>query len=549
MGLLAFTLIPLAWAVWISLTDEQLFVPGRFIGLQNYVQIFTADEFFRKSLLVTLRWVILTTPLFLVAGLLLSLVLNQKLRGMRVFRTILYIPAVLSGVAVGIVWLNLFNPDLGAINFFLYELGVENPPYWFQDPDWAMPALAVVGLWGIGGGAVIYLAGLQNIPPHLYEAASIDGAGPVRKFFDITLPMISPTIFFVLITSVIEAFQVFGVVFVHHRQRRDRRSRQRPPLLHALHVAAGVPRGQPGLRRGPRLDPDHDRAGDRLAPVPPREAVRLLRKPVGGNDGDGTPEPAAGGWRRGGRLAEGPQALHAAAVYALLGLLCLFILLPIGWMLTAALKPDTAPVFTFPPEWFPTQYWHWPTFVQALTNPDRPFLRYAANSALISGLAIVGSVLSCSLIAFPFARLRFRGRDKLFAVVLATMLLPGPILVIPQFLLFFRIGWYGTYLPLIVPWFAGNAFLIFLVRQYMRTIPGTWTRRPGSTAPATGRSTGRSSCPCLPRRWRSWPSSPSSGPGTTSSPRCSTSTRKSGSPWRSPWRRSCARPVACSGMR
>src|SRR5918998_1495954 len=165
-GLLAFTLIPLVWAVWISLTDEQLFIPGQFIGLQNYVQIFTADEFFRKSLLVTLRWVILTTPLFLVAGLLLSLVLNQKLRGMRVFRTILYIPAVLSGVAVGIVWLNLFNPDLGAINF------------------------------------------------HLYEAASIDGAGPVRKFFDITLPMISPTIFFVLITSVIEAFQVFGVVFV-----------------------------------------------------------------------------------------------------------------------------------------------------------------------------------------------------------------------------------------------------------------------------------------------------------------------------------------------
>jgi ABC-type glycerol-3-phosphate transport system permease component len=165
------------------------------------------------------------------------------------------------------------------------------------------------------------------------------------------------------------------------------------------------------------------------------------------------------------------KALHAAAVYALLGLLCLFILLPMGWMLTAALKPDTAPIFTFPPEWFPTQYWHWPTFVEALTNPDRPFLRYAANSALISGLAIVGSVLSCSLIAFPFARLRFRGRDKLFAVVLATMLLPGPILVIPQFLLFFRIGWYGTYLPLIVPWFAGNAFLIFLVRQYMRTIP------------------------------------------------------------------------------
>lgn len=163
--------------------------------------------------------------------------------------------------------------------------------------------------------------------------------------------------------------------------------------------------------------------------------------------------------------------LHAVAVYALLMLLSLFILMPIGWMLTAALKPDTAPIFTFPPEWFPTQYWHWQTFIKALTNPDRPFFRYALNSAFISGMAIIGSVISCSLIAFPFARLRFRGRDKMFAVVLATMLLPGPILVIPQFLLFFRIGWYGTYLPLIVPWFFGNAFLIFLVRQYMRTLP------------------------------------------------------------------------------
>ncbi len=170
----------------------------------------------------------------------------------------------------------------------------------------------------------------------------------------------------------------------------------------------------------------------------------------------------------------GRRVLGAARVLLLYGcllLLCLFILMPIGWMLTAALKPDTAPVFTFPPEWFPTAYWHWQTFADVLTNPDRPFLRYAGNSLLISGLAIVGAVLSNSLIAYPFARLRFRGRDRLFAVVIATMLLPGPVLLIPQFLLFFRIGWYGTYLPLIVPWFTGSAFYVFLLRQYMRTIP------------------------------------------------------------------------------
>ncbi len=215
VGVVAFLLIPLIWAVWLSLTDEQLFVKGSFVGLRNYIDIFTKDDLFRKSLMVTFRWVLITTPLYLVLGLMLSLLLNQRIPGMHLFRTILYIPAVLSGIAVGILWLNLLNPELGAVNYILYEwFNVENPPYWFSDPTWAMPGLVLVGLWGIGGSAVIYLAGLQNIPPHLYEAASIDGAGAFRKFFNITLPMLSPTMFFLLVTGVIEAFQVFGLVFV-----------------------------------------------------------------------------------------------------------------------------------------------------------------------------------------------------------------------------------------------------------------------------------------------------------------------------------------------
>ncbi len=214
VGLVAFLLIPLIWAVWVSMTDERLLIAGQFVGVQNYVEIFTGDEYFYQSLLVTLRWVVFTTPLFLITGLFLSLLLNQRLPGMNLFRTILYIPAVLPGVAVGILWLNLLNPDLGAVNYFLYEMGFESPPYWFQDPSWAMPGLALVGLWGVGGMAVIYLAGLQNVPPQLYEAAAIDGAGPIAKFRHITLPMLSPTIFFLLITGVIEAFQMFGLAFV-----------------------------------------------------------------------------------------------------------------------------------------------------------------------------------------------------------------------------------------------------------------------------------------------------------------------------------------------
>jgi multiple sugar transport system permease protein len=214
VGLALFVVIPLGWAIWTSLTDERLLGGGGFVGLDNYVTMIRDDEFFVKSLSVTLKWAIFTTPIYLITGLLLSLLLNQRLPGMHLMRTILYIPAVLSGVAVALLWLNLLNPDFGAINYWLYELGFENPPYWFADPDWAMPGMALIGIWGVGGMAVIYLSGLQNIPQHLYEAAAIDGAGQWQKFWNITLPMLSPTIFFLLITGVIEAFQIFGIAFV-----------------------------------------------------------------------------------------------------------------------------------------------------------------------------------------------------------------------------------------------------------------------------------------------------------------------------------------------
>jgi multiple sugar transport system permease protein len=159
------------------------------------------------------------------------------------------------------------------------------------------------------------------------------------------------------------------------------------------------------------------------------------------------------------------------SAYALLLGLSLMILLPLGWMVTVALKPDNVPVFTLPPQWFPTEYWEWGNFGRALTDPARPFLRYTVNTMIIVGGEIVGTLFSCSLVAYAFARLRFRGRDFLFSVLIITMLIPWQVLMIPQFLMFFKIGWYGTFLPLIVPAFFGNAFFIFLIRQYMRTIP------------------------------------------------------------------------------
>lgn len=214
VGLVVFLAAPLGWSIFISMSDEQLLKPGQFIGLDNYREIFTNDPSFYQSLGVTLRWILFTTPLFLAAGLGLAVLLNQKLPGMRLFRTILYIPAVLSGVATTILWAVLLNGDLGAVNTILRKLGWTDPPLWFQQEAWALPAVALMGLWGVGGGAVIFLAGLQNIPPHLYEAAEIDGAGPVQRFRHITLPMLSPTLFFLLITAVIEALLIIGPLIV-----------------------------------------------------------------------------------------------------------------------------------------------------------------------------------------------------------------------------------------------------------------------------------------------------------------------------------------------
>lgn len=158
-------------------------------------------------------------------------------------------------------------------------------------------------------------------------------------------------------------------------------------------------------------------------------------------------------------------------LYTLLVGLSIFILAPLSWMLTAALKPSNTPIFTFPPEWIPTRYWNWATFRDALFSPTMPFGRFALNTLLLVVLNEIGTLLSVALVAYPFARLRFRGRQPLFTLLIVTMLIPGPVLLIPQFLLFQRMGWVGTYLPLWVPSFTANAFFVFLVRQYMRSIP------------------------------------------------------------------------------
>jgi multiple sugar transport system permease protein len=166
-----------------------------------------------------------------------------------------------------------------------------------------------------------------------------------------------------------------------------------------------------------------------------------------------------------------PVVARRGVTLASLVLLSVVVLIPVGWMITVALKPDRVPVFTIPPEFLPTKFFAFDNFIRTMTLPDRPFGLYMLNTLTIFAGNLIGTLLSCSLAGYAFARMRFRGRDRLFRLLILTILIPWQALIVPQFLIFHTIGWYGTYLPLIVPSFFGNAFFVFLIRQYMRTIP------------------------------------------------------------------------------
>lgn len=213
LGFIFFVAGPIIASFAISFLNWHIVIDPHWVGLRNYRKIFTDDKDFIQALKVTITYAAATLPLSLVLGLGISLLLNMKIRGMNIYRTLFYIPVVLPGVAVILLWVWIFNPEFGIINHLLSLIGIEGPR-WFYSPRWALPGLILQSLWGVGGGAVIYLAGLQNIPPHLYEAAEVDGANRWHRFWKITIPLLTPTLFFQLVMNLIGSFQAFVSSFV-----------------------------------------------------------------------------------------------------------------------------------------------------------------------------------------------------------------------------------------------------------------------------------------------------------------------------------------------
>lgn len=213
IGFIVFTLGPLVFSLIMSLFDWPIAGEAKFIGLDNFKKMFTADPQFYDSLIITLKFALIFVPLNLFVALVLALLITQPIKGIKIFRTIFYLPAVVSGVAVSIIWGWMFNSEYGVLNYILSLLGMEGPN-WLIDPKWAIITIVIASAWGVGTMMLIFYTDIKGIPHEMYEAASIDGAGPIRQFVSITIPTITPTILFNVITSVIAALQQLTLVLL-----------------------------------------------------------------------------------------------------------------------------------------------------------------------------------------------------------------------------------------------------------------------------------------------------------------------------------------------
>jgi len=230
IGFLVFTLGPMIYSLYLSFTSWDLFTSPQFIGFKNFIDLFTKDRVFWKTVKNTFYYAFLSVSIGMVASLFIAYFLNKPLRGMRTYRTLLYIPATVPVVASSLIFIKLLAPDTGLVNRFLALFGINGPP-WLLHPAWVKPALILMSLWGVGVGVTLLLAGMKGIPVEFYEAAAIDGASSRQVFFKITLPLLSPVIFFNLVMGLIGSFQTFTEVYILTRGGPNNASQMIVPLL------------------------------------------------------------------------------------------------------------------------------------------------------------------------------------------------------------------------------------------------------------------------------------------------------------------------------
>lgn len=212
IGFLLLTIGPMIASLYFSFTDYNVVSSPVWIGLRNYTRLFN-DPLFWQSVKVTLKFAAMALPSGLLLGFMLAVLLNQDIPFVKFWRTLYFLPSVLTGVAVTLLWVLIFNPQVGALNKILEAFGIDGPA-WLLDPDWAVPSLVIMSLWGVGQTMIIYLAGLQGVPTDLYDAAKVDGATALGRFRYVTIPMMSPVIFYNLVLGLIATFNYFTQAYV-----------------------------------------------------------------------------------------------------------------------------------------------------------------------------------------------------------------------------------------------------------------------------------------------------------------------------------------------
>jgi multiple sugar transport system permease protein len=213
LGFLFFYAGPAILSLFMGFTKWNIVGTPRWIGLQNYIEIFTIDPNFWNSVKVTLQYAVIYIPMMTILSILTAVALNSKVKGIGIFRTLFYLPSIAPSIAAALVFMWILQPNFGLLNVLLSFIGIQGPN-WFKDPRFAMWGIVMIAMWRLGASAVIYLAGLQNISTHLYDAADVDGANGIQKFFNVTLPMLSPILFFQIIVELIGVFQTFTSVYV-----------------------------------------------------------------------------------------------------------------------------------------------------------------------------------------------------------------------------------------------------------------------------------------------------------------------------------------------
>lgn len=212
IGFLLFSLYPILSSLYFSFTDYDITSPPVFVGFKNYISAFH-DDVFWISIKCTLYYTLLSVPIGLILSLFFAILLNQKIPGKGVFRTLMYLPSMVSGVSMSLLWVWIFNPQYGIANRLLSLIGIQGPA-WLQSETWAVPSLIIMSFWTTGEGMILFLAALQGVPRSLIEAAVLDGANWFHRFWNVTLPMISPILLFQLIMDIINSFQVFTQAYV-----------------------------------------------------------------------------------------------------------------------------------------------------------------------------------------------------------------------------------------------------------------------------------------------------------------------------------------------